>query len=134
MDFLKNKTILRDLLKHGDALNTINGGVSATHFVIDREGEDLLVKVSNSSVSPEAFNFTLNRDQLIISISYRGSAKDQNEGLMPPLFYRAVKLPYYVDINKIEAVFEEDEFRVLLPYNSGLPKSPKRIDIKKRDD
>jgi HSP20 family molecular chaperone IbpA len=53
--------------------------------------------------------------------------------IMYPLFFKVVIIPYYVDINKIEATYEQGIFKILLPYNKNLPKTPFTVQVKNRD-
>jgi len=45
-----------------------------------------------------------------------------------------IVIPYYVDINRIEATFSNGIFKILLPYNNNLPKSPFTVKVKNRDN
>ena len=134
MNFLNNRTFLRDLLKQADVMNTVSGGVRKTEYGVQKVGNDILIKVSNPSVSPEAFNFTVNKDELLINVLHVEKSFISNQQLMYPLFYKVVVIPYYVDINRIEATYEEGIFKILLPFNNNLPKAPFSVKVKNRDN
>lgn len=134
MNFLNNRTFLRDLLKQADIINTVNGGVRQTDYGVQKLGNDILIKVSNPSVKPESFNFTINKDELLINVMYSEKSKADHQVLIYPLFFKAVKIPYYVDISRIEATYEEGVFKILLPYNNNLPNKPFIVKVKNRDN
>lgn len=134
MNILENKTFLRDLLRQGDLMNTVNGGVRKTEFSIKKVGNDILIEVSNPSITPESFNFTINKNELLINVMRFDKSFSNGQPIMYPLFFKAIQIPYYVDINKIEAIFENGIFKVLLPYNNNLPDSPFRVHIKNIDN
>lgn len=134
MNILKNKTFLRDLLRQGDLMNTVNGGVRKTKFSVKKVGNDILVEVSNPSIMPESFNFTINKNELLINVMRSDKSFSNGQPIMYPLFYKAIQIPYYVDINKIEATFENGKFKILLPYNDNLPDAPFRVQIKNIDN
>ena len=134
MDFLNNRTFLRDLLKQADVMNTVNGGVRKTEYGVEKAGNDIIIKVSNPSVSPEAFNFTINKDELLINVLHFEKSFIDGQQLMYPLFYKVVVIPYYVDINRIEATYEKGIFSIVLPYNNNLPKTPFTVKVKNRDN
>ena len=69
MDFLKHKTLLKELLKQADIMNTVNGGVRKTEYSAKMLGDDIIIEVSNPSIPPEAFNFTINNLPLNRSIT-----------------------------------------------------------------
>ena len=124
---------LRDLLKQADIMNTVNGGVRQTEFNVKKIGDDILIEVSNSSIAPEAFNFTINKNELLINVMHFENAFSNGHPRMYPLFFKVIVIPYYVDINKIEATYEKGIFKILLPYNKNLPKTPFTVQVKNRD-
>lgn len=133
MEFLRNKKLLRELLKQADVMNTVYGGVRQTEYSAKNLGQDILITVSNSSVSPEAFNFTINKNELLINVMHFNMSYSNDQPLMYPLFFKAVKIPYYVDINRIEATYQDGLFKILLPYNNNLPKTPFSVKVRNRD-
>ena len=133
MDFLKNKSLLRELLKQANVMNTVSGGVHQTDFRVTNVGNDIVVEVSNPSVSPDAFTFTVNGNNLLINVMYYERSKNEDQPTMYPLFFKDIIIPYYVDINAIEAVYNEGVFKIYLPYNNNLPKTPFRVKVKNRD-
>jgi len=124
---------LRDLLKQADIMNTVNGGVRQTEFNVKKIGDDIIIEVSNSSIAPEAFNFTINKNELLINVMHFENAFSNGHPMMYPLFFKVIVIPYYVDINKIEATYEQGIFKLLLPYNKNLPKTPFTVQVKNRD-
>ena len=134
MNFLNNKKVLRDLLHQGDLMNTVNGGVRETHFKIEKSGKDLVVELSNPSVKPDAFNFTVHGNELMINVMQSNEADQHGQSVMYPLFFKVVKIPYFVDINRIEAYYEKGVFKVFMPYNNNLPENPFRIHIRNLDN
>lgn len=134
MNFLDNRTFLRDLLKQSNLMNTVNGGVRKTEFGINKVGNDILIEVSNPSISPEAFNFTIDKNELLINVMKFEKVFSSGQPVMFPLFFKVFQIPYYVDINKIEASFERGIFKVLLPYNNNLPNNPFTVQVKNIDN
>jgi len=134
MDFLKHRTFLKELLKQADIMNTVSGGVRQTDYKVKMVGDDILIEISNPSVPPEAFNFTVNKNELLINVMHFEKAQIDGHPLMSPLFFKVIVIPYYVDINRIEATFSNGIFKILLPYNNNLPKSPFTVKVKNRDN
>lgn len=133
MNFLNNKKLLNELLKQGDLMNTVNGGVRETHFKIDQMGKDLVVELSNPSINPESFNFTVQGNELFINVMHFNNKQNSQNFIMYPLFFKIIRIPYFVDINRIVAYYEKGIFKVLMPFNNNLPQSPFKIDIKNLD-
>ncbi|MCK5280247.1 MAG: hypothetical protein KAK04_16950 [Cyclobacteriaceae bacterium] len=134
MNILDNKTFLRDLLGQSDLMSTVNGGVRKTEFSVKKVGNDILIEVSNPSIAPESFNFTINKNELLINVMRFNKSFSNGQPIMYPLFFKVIQIPYYVDINRIEATFENGVFKVLLPYNNNLPDNPFRVHIKNIDN
>ncbi len=134
MNFLENRILLRELLKQGDLMNTVNGGVRETYFKIESKGKDLVVELSNPSIRPEAFNFTIQGNELFINVMHVDQHQQTQNFIMYPLFFKIIRIPYFVDINKIEASYKSGKFKVLMPYNDNLPDKPYRINIRNLDN
>lgn len=134
MEFLNNRAFLRELLKQADIMNTVNGGVRQTEYSAKKIGLDILITVSNPSISPEAFNFTVNKNELLINVMHFEKSFSNGQPVMYPLFFKAILIPYYVDISRIEATYQDGLFKILLPYNNHLPKTPFSVRVKNRDN
>ena len=115
-------------------MNTVNGGVRETHFKIDQAGKDLVVELSNPSINPESFNFTIQGNELLINVMHFDNQSGDQNFIMYPLFFKIIRIPYFVDINRIEAYYEKGMFKVLMPFNNNLPRNPFKIDIKNLDN
>lgn len=130
MNLLNNKKLLRGLLRQGDLINTINGGVSMTRVVKEQYDNEFVVSLSAPGLAAEAFNVVLNDQQLIVfSVLPESGIEQENQLFNVPLFYRSFDLPRYIDIDKIEAYHDEDELRVNLPFKENV-QDLRKIDIK----
>ena len=134
MNFLKNKTVLRELLKQGDMMNTVNGGVRETRLSFEKSGKDMVIELSNPSINPEAFNFTIHGNELLINVMQYKEQESNEHPSMYPLFFKVIRIPYFVDINRIEAYYEKGVFKVFMPYNNNLPENPFTIHIQNLDN
>jgi len=117
MNFIENRTLLRELLKQGDAMNTVNGGVRDTSYKLKNHASGIIIEVSNASLASESFNFTVDKDQLLIQVMYMNRVPNSDQILMFPTFFRIVKIPYNVEVERIEAIFENGMFRIFMPFN-----------------
>ncbi len=133
MNFIDNRTLLRELLKQGDVMNTVNGGIRNTSFKLKTLPNGIGIEVSNPSFASESFNFTINKDELLIHVMYLNQTRNEEQINMFPAFFRMVKIPYNVEIEKIEAVYENEIFRIFMPFNSSLPGDPFKVQVKNLD-
>lgn len=130
MNLLNNRELLRGLLRQGDLINTINGGVSMTRVVKEQYDNEFVVSLSAPGLAAEAFNVVLNDQQLIVfSVLPESGIEQENQLFNVPLFYRSFDLPRYIDIDKIEAYHDEGELRVNLPFKENLL-DLRKVDIK----
>lgn len=130
MNLLKNKKVLRGLLEQGDILNTINGGVSQASLIKEQMDEYFSISVSAPSVPAEAFNVVLNDDQLIIFAVLPNSTVQEDDQLFNiPMFYKSFDLPNYIDIENIEALHDDEQLIVTLPFKLSA-RYNRKIDIK----
>jgi HSP20 family protein len=125
-----NRNLLKQLAHQFDLMNTINGGVSMTLVNVEDFENKTEIKISAPGVRIESFNLYLNNNQLMI---FSVLPQDVQENYLPvaiPMFSRTFTLPTYVDEEKIEAIYEEDVLRIVLPFKAGLKDKIRKINIK----
>lgn len=136
MNLLKNKKLLRDLLKQGDLLNTINGGVSMTTVRLENHKDRLVIHLTTPGVPADAFHIILNGNKLTVfslllnKYSPNDQEGDQINSINIPMFIRTFDVPVNVDLNAIEAIYEEGHLRIILPYNASAESLNRFIKIK----
>lgn len=130
MNLLNNKRLLRGLLQQGDLLNTINGGVSMTNLVKEQRENEFNLIISAPSLPASSYNVVLNGRQLIIfSILPNSGERVEDQLVNIPMFYRSFDLPSYIDVENIEAIHDDKELMVVLPFKESA-RYNKKIDIK----
>lgn len=130
MNLLKNKSLLRNLLKQGDYWNAMNGGVSMTSYKTYKTNEGYIIEISAPTVSPESFNIILNFNHLIVYTLFKGESHGENN--MIPMFSKSFELPGDTDSNNIDAIFENSKLKIVVPFKTDLDQYKRRIDIKAR--
>lgn len=128
MNLLKNKALLRNLLKQGDYWNAMNGGVSMTSYHTYSTNEAIFIEMSAPSVSPDCFNILLNVNHLVVYTLFKGEDHGQNN--MIPMFSKSFELPIYADTTNIDAVFEDGKLKIIIPLKNDLEQYKRKIDIK----
>lgn len=130
MNLLKNKKLLQGLLKQGDLLNTINGGVSMTRLLKEQHEDNFTIVLSAPTIPAEAYNVILNNKQLMIfSVLSDSTLEEESELFNIPLFYKSFDLPTYINTDNIEAIHDGNELRVVLPFKETA-RYKRKIDIK----
>jgi HSP20 family protein len=125
------KNEFKDFVNHIDMLNTINGGASLTSMVVDKKDDKLTVRMSAPTVEGDAYNLLLRGDQLIVYTTLSDDwlldvTTDVNK---MPLFARTIDLPPFVDREAIDAIYENGELHIVIPFTE-TDKAIKKIDIK----
>ena len=112
MKFISPKFI-RTIAPQLDLLNTIGGGVAQPQLRIDQRSKGVVVRVAMPTVSADSFRVVLNNQQLTVFSEYRHEPDDQ---LAAPLFVQTLNLPTNLDLARIDAVQEDGELRVRIPF------------------
>ena len=112
MKFISPKFI-RTIAPQLDLLNTIGGGVAQPQIRIDQRSKGVVVRVAMPTVSADSFRVVLNNQQLTVFSEYRHEPDDQ---LSAPLFVQTLNLPTNLDLARIDAVQEDGELRVRIPF------------------
>jgi HSP20 family protein len=134
MNLLKDRALLRELLLQGDLMNSVHGGVRQTEFRVETAGDDIMINVSNPTVSPESFSFTIFNDKLLINVLLTNVDQQAGKTYAFPMFSKVVDIPFYVDMSKIEATYEDQVFKIKLPSNPNIPRRPVHLKIRNVGD
>ncbi|WP_242921915.1 Hsp20/alpha crystallin family protein [Pontibacter liquoris] len=126
MKLIKDKELLRNLAQQIDLLNTVGGGISETSVAIKKYKKGAVIQVWAAGVNPESFRVILNNNQLIVLSALQNP---ENPSLAVPLFNKTFMLPPQVDLGRIEAVYQEGQLQVRLPYHEAAGQ-PREIEIK----
>lgn len=126
MKIIKDKVFLRNIAEQLDLFNTIGGGISETYVDVKKYKKGAIIQVWAAGVDPEAYKVVLHNNQLTI---YSVLQSDNNSQLAAPLFNRIIMLPPAVNLNRIEAVYQDGQLQVKLPYYDSA-NQPKEIEIK----
>ncbi|AKD02742.1 Hsp20/alpha crystallin family protein [Pontibacter korlensis] len=128
MKLIKDKEFLRNIAHQIDLLNTLGGGVSETYVDIKKYKKGAVINVWAAGVSPESFKVVLHNNQLtLFSVLHN----EENPQMAAPMFNRTFILPPQVDLGRIEAVHEDGQLQVRLPYYEGI-NQPREIQIKQQ--
>ncbi|QNF32767.1 Hsp20 family protein [Adhaeribacter swui] len=129
MKLIKNKEFLQQIAHQIDVLNTLGGGIALPQVKVDKLEKGAIIRVFIPSVSPEAFHIALNQNQLTVMAAHRF---DEESETAMPLFSQQFTLPPQIDLSRIDAVFENHELQVRLPYHTSVYKT-RNIDIDIKD-
>ncbi len=130
------KNVLKDFVHQLDAMNTISGGVTATTIKIDKNTDNLTIRINAPSLSSDSFNLFLSGNQLVVYAVLNDTDLLEDESSpksasrhMVPLFNRVFEVPPVVDREQIDAVFQNGQLKVVMPFTDD----PRNMDIKRID-
>ncbi|NJL12679.1 MAG: Hsp20/alpha crystallin family protein [Microscillaceae bacterium] len=118
-----------------DLMNTINGGTTMTSIEIRQEKEGYVVLFSNPALGSDNYHIELKPDVLTVYTTLPQDALSHVEEIngnkvVIPAFMRHFPIPVNVEIDKIEAIFEEGSLKIIAPFKTGLNNFPKKLDIR----
>lgn len=128
MNLLKNRKILRNLLKHGDVLNTLNGGHVQTKLSVKQHRKEFIINVEAPGISLDAFDLIVDFHKLNISVHLPHDFPDA--AVYHPILARSFNLPGYVDTSQIVAHYQPGHLQVILPFKEVTEDQRRRINIK----
>jgi HSP20 family protein len=126
----ENNNILKEIINQIDMFNTLNGGVSMTTVGIKQTEDNYMINVKTPGISPEAYHVEVVNNQLVLYALMDVNPKQGESQAKVPSFVRTFLLPYYVDTDNIEATYEDNELKVVLPFTRKMSSTPKIINIK----
>ena len=124
-----NSNTYHQLLLSVDALNTIHGGVSEPYFKMEKEADKYAIHVRIPGVDAEKVKIEVDNNTLLI-LYYHSFDHGMQFGVTKvPYIVRRVDIPFGVDIKKIGASFDGQDFYISLPYSDLAGGYRKEIDI-----
>ena len=101
-----------------------------TNLVKEQRENEFNLIISAPSLPASSYNVVLNGRQLIIfSILPNSGERVEDQLVNIPMFYRSFDLPSYIDVENIEAIHDDKELMVVLPFKESA-RYNKKIDIK----
>lgn len=104
-----------DLLTSIDVLNTLNGGVTEPRLFLEHHEDHREIRLRVPGINLDDIRVELHNNNL--SIFYLINIISSDRLIPLPRFVYNHNVPYYVDVDKINARLEEEELIVNLPYN-----------------
>jgi len=121
------KTKFKDLLTSVDVLNTLHGGVSEPFLSISEQTGRREMRVRVPGVNKDALQIEIRDNKL--SVFYLIPILSMDKVIYLPQVIYNQPIPYFVDADKIEAVYEERELIVRLPFNELSSGYNRKIEI-----
>ena len=122
--------ISKEILRKVDIMNTLNGGISKPRVLMLRQDKRYLVKVRMPGVDPEKMRVEVQNDRLFLFHDIAIQSADLLTEKKPiPFNIGYVLIPFDVDIQKINALYEDHELQITLPFNELAGGYRKNIDI-----
>ncbi|MGK7389759.1 MAG: Hsp20/alpha crystallin family protein [Candidatus Cyclobacteriaceae bacterium M2_1C_046] len=112
-----NNRYSTNILKVVDTLNTINGGMVAPVFKLEKEEDEYQIVARVPGVSPESLRVEVVENKLMI---YHLMDFGASESEIIPNVLNVVKIPKGVDISKIYADYEGKMLIVHMPVEDGF--------------
>ncbi|WP_303309787.1 Hsp20/alpha crystallin family protein [Hymenobacter sp. BT730] len=125
---LISKEFIHNLAPQLDLLNTLGGGTAQGTLRVDKREKGVVIYVAAPSVQPENFHVVLHHNRLTVYCDFRHQPEDK---LSAPLFAQSLELPDTLDLTRIDAVHEDNELQVRIPYKDAAGK-PREITIRQR--
>lgn len=126
---------MKTLAKQANALNTLNGGVTATNVELREESNRYVARFYNIALKEENYHVEINNNSLTVYATLPESsdldAESQEKKLIIPCYIQTFPIPAFIDVSKIEARFEDDSLYVIAPFKEGFNQRPRKLDIKK---
>jgi HSP20 family molecular chaperone IbpA len=112
---MKRNSNYLDLITSIDVLNTVNGGVTEPQMSLNHLEEYREIRLKVPGIKKEDVHVEVHNNSL--SIYYFLNMVSNEKLIQLPRFVYDKNVPYFIDINKINAHLENDELVVRLPFN-----------------
>ncbi len=132
---MKNQIhIPKEVLMNIDFINTVNGGMTASLIDLDRNTNDLTVKIKTPGIHPDDLNVEIVKNRLTVShlIPIFGDA-DTEEGQAALHYLSTMQIPSEIDTERIVAWYEEASSQLFIrfPFSGEDSLQNRKIDIER---
>jgi len=131
-----NENILAGLGSQFDWANTINGGITETSVDIFQNEQGYEVEFFNTAFGQSNYHIEISPEAVSVfatlSPILTANQTDKKSPIVPA-FIRQFPIPNTVDIEKIEAIFEDQVLKIIAPFKKNIGLSPKKLDIRGLD-
>lgn len=130
------ENILAGLGKRINLMNTLEGGIAMTSVKFYKKNNAYMAVLRNPAFAAENYYLEINPNSIMV---YGNLYLEKGHGIeeeyventeILPAFMQHIPIPREVDIEKIEAVFEEGELKIIAPIQQDFRDYPKPLNIK----
>jgi HSP20 family molecular chaperone IbpA len=111
----RNNNNSLDLFTTVDVLNTLSGGITEPQLTLNENEAGREIRLRVPGILKDAMHVEIHNNHLTIYYYINIVSYDKIVQVPQIVYNRTV--PYYIDISKIHATFEDDELVVHLPFN-----------------
>lgn len=126
----KTYNIPQQILANIDFWNTINGGRVEPTVIVNEQADQFEALVTVPGLEPDKLMVEVVNNQLLVY--YFQSVlnnKDEESEMLIPVNVKTFNLPYFVDEQAIRARYNENHWRIVMPFNDKAQGFRKNVDI-----
>ncbi len=120
--------ITRALVQGLDLANTILGGMSEANFTHEEENNVYTIKIKTPGLGPD--NYSIDIKNNVLYMYSLMNTDGMNFESKAPYLMRHFTLPFFVDLDAVEADFYDGTLKVTLPFNHLKDGFERKIEIK----
>ena len=111
--------------------NIIGGGISTMQERLTETKEGYLLEIAMPSLSPDAYRIQVKENVLVVftTISVSTEIDSENENTVQPALVRTFPIPNFIDVENIQARYEDGGLKIFAPFNHLGKNFQKDIDI-----
>ena len=125
---MKKDDSLTRLALLGDLTNTLGGGMSEPVVRTHKLHDSHVIEIKVPGITEESLKVEIHNNWLTVFQTLKISSREAEVQLPRIVFNKAI--PYFVDVEKIEAKFEDRELIVRLPFNERANGYHRKVGIR----
>lgn len=126
-----DQNLTKQIAQIANVANIIGGGISAMQEHLTETKEGYLLEIMMPSLSPDAYRIRVKDNMLMVftTISVSTQIDSEEESTTTPALVRTFPIPHFIDVDNIQARFEDRELKIFAPFNHLGKNFEKDIDI-----
>jgi HSP20 family molecular chaperone IbpA len=127
-----NPNLVKEIAQMANVANIVGGGISAFREKVKETKNGYLLEVSMPSLSPDAYRVRIQNNVLAIitALSVTSNIDSEEENMTQPALIRNFPIPNFIDVENIQARYEDGTLKIFAPFNHLGKDFEKEIDIR----
>lgn len=125
-----DKKLQQKLANQAWIANEVSGGVASTELKVKESKEGVEIILKTASLTDKYYHLEIHNNQLVLYTSYGAGRLEESGNVERPTAIRIFPIANMVNKEEIDAIFDQGQLHIFLPFHEGKEAKRQQIPIK----